>query len=301
MKFELVAPDHDYSSAMVTGCVNGGTVWLDNMAQALRKLGHEAEMRGVTQYLNLGKDIDYVIVQSEHIYFEHIRDFADKGGKIIALMGHFKDDHPVYAGLDTVKGLSNKLFTPWSGPCAEGIDLLPHAYNDLSDDRKRVDRRGSVVFAGNTYSLRNESWLRGRAMFKELKITRIYKTLPKDLYAVYRGADVCVNLHGDFQKNIVVDDLNRLSDKPGMMINERFWQVLGAGGLLVTDWVPQMGRWFREDELIVAHSKEEFYDLVTYYQKHKKEGLAKLQTAIQRVRDSHTYRHRMADMLPHLC
>lgn len=301
MKFQLVAPDHQYESGLRSGGINGGTVWLDNIAQALRWHGHDAELVSINHEL----DADYVVVQSEFIYFEPIVRFKERGGKVVCLLSHFTSTHPIYATMDRVKELSTHTFTMWEGKLLDGIDhvFIPHGYNDLVDDRVSLNRRGGAVFAGNTYNLRNESWIRGMGMFRNLKIDRIYKTLPKDLPPIYRAADVCINIHGDFQKDIVSQEHNRLSDKPGMMINERFWNVLGAGGLLITDWVPQMSRWFSQDELIVAHSREEFFKLVNYYRqpKNKEEGLNKIKTAIEKVRNEHTYRHRVAEMLKHLC
>lgn len=293
MKFQLVAPDQDYSTAMQThGGVNGGTVWLDNIARALRWHGHDAELVFINKYL----EADYVIAQSEVMKYGSLKEYAKKGGKIICLLSHFNPAHQKYASLDQVRDMSRLIFTPWEGELLQGIEypFLPHAYGDLMDDKVSVDSRGSVVFAGNSYPLRHEGW------FDRIGLTRIYKTLPWDMPAVYRGADVCVNLHGDFQKNIVSCETSRISDKKGMMVNERFWNILGAGGVLVTDWVPQMERWFSKDELIIAHDKREFEYLVKYYKTRKQEGLDRLARAREKVRKMHTYKERVADMLKYL-
>jgi spore maturation protein CgeB len=77
------------------------------------------------------------------------------------------------------------------------------------------------------------------------------------------------------------------------MINERFWNALGAGGILVTDWVNQMGMFFEESELITAHTKEEFQEKCLYYLDHRAEGLKKLEKARARVRELHTYNQRI--------
>lgn len=289
MKFQLLTPDHDYSTAMISGGVNGGTIWLWNIMQALKWHGHEAEIKSVTHRL----DADYVIVQSESMMnCLHLDNFVGRGGKVITLLGHFMN-HRDYLPFNLVKAASKYFFSPWEGKLLDGIDciLMPHGYNDLLEDGARIERKGSIVFAANTYNLRGEEWLEG------LDITRIYKTLPQDMPAIYRGADVCINLHGDFQKNIVSTEKNRLSNKPGMMINERFWSVLGSGGLLVCDWVPQMERWFSKEELIIGYNKEEFAELVNYYKDHKKEGLKKLEKAIKKVRNEHTYKQRVERML----
>lgn len=294
MKFELVAPDHDYSTAMqVHGGVNGVTVWMDGLAQALRWHGHEAEVVSINHHLTA----DYVFIQSEAMKYPEIKEYAEKnGGKVICLLQHFNLSPNGYPEFRKVRALSWQIFTAWEGALLEGKEypFFPHGYNDLLDDGISIDRKGSVVFIGNSYSLRNEGWFDG------LDVTRVYKTFPKDVPAIYRGADICVNMHGDFQKNIVSSLGNRVSDKPGMMVNERFWHILGCGGLLVTDWVPQMARWFSEDELIVGHNKEEFQELVRYYATHKQEGLDKLKSARNKVRKYHTYKDRVADIFKYL-
>lgn len=294
MKFILVAPDHEYESAMVSGGVNGGTVWLDNIAQALRWHGHEAELASITEN---HLEADYVIVQSEFIHFSGVTEFVATGGKVLCLLGHFNSDHPEYPTMQTVRALSRHILTPWEGDVLDGFYtlLMPHAYNDLVDENINWNWRGNIVFVGNSYPLRNEDW------FKSLDIHRVYGVHPKELPAIYRAANVCVNIHGDFQKNLLAQKGNRISNKPGMMINERFWNILGSGGLMVCDWVPQMGRWFTQDELIIAHSQEEFYDLVSYYNIHKEEGLVRLAGAFEKVRKMHTYKDRVRDMFHYIC
>lgn len=290
MKFQLPAPDHEYESAMISGGVNGGTVWLDNIAQALRWHGHEAEMVNVNKEL----DADFVIVQSEVIKWHPCREFSQKGGKIICLLSHFTGGHYHYAPVPKIMEWSKYIVSTWEGEVLDCVNqkalLFPHAYGDLMDTGK-INRRGSVVFAGNTYPLRKENWLEG------IDVTRIYGTLPQDMPSIYRGADVCLNFHGDFQKNIISNESSRVSDKAGMMINERFWNILGSGGLLITDWVPQMERWFRKEELIVAENPKEMRELTEYYKIHVKEGLDKLSVARKRVQKEHTYKERVKDLL----
>ena len=263
------------------------------LARALKWHGHEAE----TVSINCHLTADYVFIQSEAMKYGEIREYAERGGKVICFLQHFNLSPNGYPEFRKIRKMSWQIFTTWEGDCLEDVEypFIPHAYNDLIDDRKSIDRKGAIVFAGNSYSQRNEDWFNG------LDITRIYKTLPQDIPAIYRGADVCVNLHGDFQKNKISHLPNRVSDKPGMQINERFWHVLGCGGLLITDWVPQMERWFKKDELIIGETKDEFQYLVNYYRNHRKEGLDKLKTARERIQRKHTYRHRVSDILKYLC
>lgn len=292
-EFRVSAGDTTYEEGVKSGVINGGTVWLDNIAQALRWHGHQAQMESWHQ----PEGYDYLMCMSEFVHHGDIMEFGRVNpGKLIVMLDHFISGHKTYLDIETMKEITGYFFTTWEGELLDGFNahFLPHAYNDLADDKITIDRRGSVVFVGNSYGLRKEDW------FKSLSITKVRGVLPGALPAIYRGADVCVNLHGDFQKGIVVEGDERVADKPGMMVNERFWTVLGSGGLLVTDWVPQMARWFSEDELIVAHSEKEFKELVEYYVVHHDEGVKKLEPVRDKIREMHTYRNRAEDMLKHM-
>lgn len=286
MKFVLPATDYDYQEGLKSGVVNGGTVWLDNIAHALRDAGHEAELVPLTANYNG----DWVIIQSEWWGMPNVMDFKARGGKICALLGHFIKH--VYPDPYAIKRGADLLVTMWTGECTEpfGARFMAHGYSDLMDNGRTTDK-GEIVWVGNTYQLRDEGWLAG------VNVTRITGTHPSELFGIYRGAKVCPNIHGDFQKNIVSNVGSKIADKPGTMINERFWNVLGCGGLLITDWTDQMGDYFSKDELIVAENKEHFHQLIDYYKEHKQEGLDKLAGAREKVRQHHTYRNRVADLL----
>jgi hypothetical protein len=286
MKFKLPVCDHDYSDGKKNGVINGGTVWLDNIAQALRWHGHEAELISLTGEWG---DCDYIIVQSE---WTGMPNYNWTDARKIVLLGHFikhvyPDPHAINAHI---------LVTMWEGELLEGFKtfFMPHAYSDLMDDQNSGDRRGDIVWAGNQYQLRDEGWLSG------LGVTQIKGTEPKDLFAIYRGANVCPNIHGDFQKNIVSTLPSRIADKPGMMINERFWNVLGCGGTLVTDYIPQMDKFFEEGELLIGKTKEEFQALIKEYNHDRSKGIERLAKAREKVRKHHTYRHRVRDLLKEL-
>ena len=265
---------------------------MNNIACALRACGHEAELINLTDDY---QGCDWLIIQSEwadmddNAKMPNYRDFKRGGGKSIVLLGHFiKHVYP-----DPKNVQADVLVTVWSGECVSDFPeakFFPHGYSE-ENDLEGVTNLGDVVWAGNSYPLRKEDWFSG------LEITRISGILPRNLPAIYRGANVAVSLHGDFQKNIVSNEPSRIADKPGTMINERFWQLLGCGALMVTDWTPQMERFFSKDDLIVGETKEEFQELVKYYSVHREEGLNKLAKARELVRENHSYRHRCERLL----
>lgn len=101
MKFQLATPDFTYEASQRTGCVNGGTVWLDNIARSLRYLGEEAE--NVSLYTG-DYEADFVIIQSEFIDNQKIVKYKQEGGKVICLLSHF--DCPHYPTMRRVNELS---------------------------------------------------------------------------------------------------------------------------------------------------------------------------------------------------
>lgn len=287
MKFQLATPDFNYLASRSNGCVNGATVWFDNIARSLRYLGQEAE--NVSLYSG-DYEADYVIIQSEFIDNPKLVKYKLAGGKVICMLSHF--DCPHYPTMRRVYELSDYRFTMWSGALMYAVDahFLPHAYGSLMDDY-RVNKIDEIIYAGNTYDLRNEGW------FQDINVRRIYGTHPQDLFAFYRGAKLCLNIHGDFQKNIITDIPSAVAKKAGTMINERFWNTLGSGGLLITDYTPQMEEFFDLNDLLVAKTKEEFFSLVEYYKNNREEGIAKLEKARNLVREKHTYNQRVQTML----
>jgi hypothetical protein len=281
MRFKLPACDPQYLQANNIPFYNGGTVWLHNIAHALRYLGHEAEVISLGEDYN---DCDYVIIQSE---WTAMPQYQTCRTKKIVLLGHFiKHVYP-----DPRHMNADYLITTWKGECTDGFNahFIPHAYSNLIDDGGSK-YAGDIVWAGNPYPLREEGWFNG------IDVTRITGH-PTELLMNYRSAKVCLGLHGDFQKNIVSKEESKIADKPGEMINERFWNVIGAGGLLVSDFVPQMLEFFDESELIIGKTKEEYQEKVRYYQEHKDEGIELLQKARDKILAEHTYINRVNKLI----
>jgi fructose-specific component phosphotransferase system IIB-like protein len=282
MKFILPCSDHDYKLGLESGTINGGTVWLNNIAEALKALGHKAKLGE----LETEHEADIMIIQSEWVGSIAYQTFK---GKRVVLMGHF-----IKAVYPDPKEIKAKKFTTWKGECTEGFDaeFLPHAYSEFID-KKEATYKGDIIWCGNPYSLRNQGWLDG------LDLTAITGTLPWDVSAIYKG-NVCPNIHGDFQRGIVGNDPARVADKPGYMINERFWQVIGCGGILIQDWNPQVYEFFNEDEIIMCRTKEDFQEKIKYYAKHKEEGIKFYERAREKILNNHTYKNRCQQLLQSL-
>lgn len=285
MKFILPCYDYDFQQGYITGTINGGTVWLWHIMHSLWKHGHAAEMICTQTEKPEG---DVMIIQSEWTGGKAFQNFD---GIKIVLLGHFAND----AYPDPKKIKADLFLTTWKGDCVEGFNahFWPHAYSADSDDGE-IYHVGRAVWLGNTYWLRmmnQKEWING------LPLSLLRGKHPKYLPGIYRGADVCPNIHGDFQKGIISDHPSRIADKSGYAMNERFWEVIGAGGTLVTDYHSQALEFFDQSDLIMCNNSGEFREKVMYYYNHPLKGKQFYEKARRIVLEKHTYYHRVAELL----
>ena len=262
--------------------IDGASVWLNNIAHALRQEGHEVILCNLTDNYSG----DYVIIQSEWISLPNVQTYKNEGGKVICLLGHFIDH--VYPAIDKVKEMSDLMVTAWKGELLEGFDThyIPHAFgkNLLTDES---DDRGDIVWAGNTYALRDEGPMSGVDMY------RIEGTQPRDVSKIYRGAKICPNLHGSFQYGKVSQEPSKIADKPGMMINERTFHISGCGGFQLCQEHPLLSEFFPE----IATFKDDFKQKVTYYLRNPQEREALAKKNQEHVLNNHTYGNRVKKLL----
>lgn len=253
--------------------IDGGSIWLNNIRTALELVGHKVKFVG----LDKPTEAAVLIIQSEWVGTEVYMTF--KGRKIV-LLGHF-----IKAAYPDPKAIEAELFTTWKGELVEDFKttFFPHACPNVESEK--IDK-GKVVWCGNTYALRDEGWLNG------IDVSRLSNISTSELTGAYRGS-VCPNIHGDFQLGAVSTEPSRIADKAGYMINERFWHVIGAGGILIQQYNPQVLEFFKEDEIIMCKTKEEFQAKINYYRDHIEEGLKFYKRARDKVLKEHTYLNRI--------
>lgn len=253
--------------------LDGGSIWLNNIRKALELEGHKVKFVGLDTKIKA----DVLIIQSEWVGTEVYTTF--KGRKIV-LLGHF-----IKAAYPDPKEIQAELFTTWKGELLEGFKttFFPHACPNVESEQ--IDK-GTVVWCGNTYALRDEGWLNG------IDVSRLSNISTSELTGAYRGS-VCPNIYGKFQLGEISNEPSRIADKSGYMINERFWHVIGAGGILIDMYNPQVFEFFNEDEIIFAKTKEEFQAKITYYRDHLEEGIEFYQRARDKVLKEHTYLNRI--------
>jgi len=99
---------------------------------------------------------------------------------------------------------------------------------------------------------------------------------------IYSSTKISVNLHEDFQR------------KYGGDCNERTFKILACNGFEITDDVSCISRYFEEDkEIVIAHSKKEWFDKIEYYMKNEDERKKIAANGRLKVLRSHTYHNRV--------
>jgi len=291
MRFCFIAQDVTFSGA--PGFINGATVTFWHLTHTLEGMGHKAVLHELGIPL---PESDVYVIQSEW-YEKHKDELKEKqlqGRKVVVWLGHFKGG--VY--FDPTKIEADVFYTTWTGPIVDEwkkktgkqLHFIPHAYCTFCDSGESVPAP-KILWIGNTYALREESWLKG------IDVVGMKNIHPKRISDLYRGAMVCPNIHGDFQKGAVSNDPSSISDDPGMALNERFFQIIGSGGFMVCDYNPHMYDFFDESELVTGITKEEFQEKVQYFISNHMKRHAFIKKWVGKIRESHTYEHRLKNLI----
>ena len=294
MRICLIAQDTNFSGA--PGLINGGTVTFWHLCHTLESMGHQAVLHELGIPL---PEAEVYIIQSEW-YEKHKDELKEKqlqGRKVAVWLGHFRGG--VY--FDPTKIEADVFFTTWTGPVVDGWEkttgkkvlFMPHAYCTFCDSGEQLTAP-RILWIGNSYALRDESWLNG------LDVVTIKNVHPKRISDLYRGAGVCPNIHGNFQKGVVSDEPSRVADLPGMALNERFFQILGAGGFMVCDYNPHIYDFFGDDEIIACLTKEEFQYNVRHFLSRPRSRERMIRNWVAKIRAAHTYEHRLQTLLSFL-
>ncbi len=294
MTFCFIAQDITFSGA--PGFINGATVTFWHLNHTLEGMGHKTVLH------ELGiptPEADVYIIQSEW-YEKHKDELKERqlqGRKVVVWLGHFKGG--VY--YDPTKIEADIFYSTWKGPVIDEWEnktgkkvlFLPHAYCTFCDSGEKV-ASPRILWIGNTYALRNESFLKG------LDVVGMKNIHPSRISDLYRGAMVCPNIHGDFQKGGVSKEPSSISDTPGFALNERVFQILGSGGFMVCDYHPHLYDFFDDGDIITGITKEEFQQHVKYFVSNHKKRLPYIKKATEIIRERETYEHRMRNLLEQL-
>ncbi|KAI4450796.1 hypothetical protein C823_005333 [Eubacterium plexicaudatum ASF492] len=78
----------------------------------------------------------------------------------------------------------------------------------------------------------------------------------------------------------------------------RVWDVLGAGGFLITNYQPELELYFEPDkDLVIFESKQDLAQKVSYYLDHEEQRRKIAENGYKKVKLNHSYKQRIAQML----
>lgn len=78
----------------------------------------------------------------------------------------------------------------------------------------------------------------------------------------------------------------------------RVWDVLGAGGFLITNYQPELELYFEPDkDLVIFESKQDLAQKVSYYLEHEEQRRKIAENGYKKVKLNHSYKQRIARML----
>lgn len=277
--------------------MNGGTAPQWHLSHTLESMGHESRIVKLLPDESW-KEADFIFIQSE--WWESVSKSLqalrqqDKV-KVIVWLGHFKGGNYFNpAGIQ-----ADYFVTTWKGkilesvPYTDRILYFPHAYCKVCDDDLNVPSYPMIWF-GNQYPLRDESWLAG------LPITRLNGIMPHLLGSYYRRAKISPNIHGAFQKGEVSTHPSTIADLPGYALNERLFGVCGAGGFQICDWSPLIDETYADDEVVKCRSISQFHEACHRFLRNPDLRKPYIEKAKARTLAQYTYQHRANDLLKHI-
>lgn len=120
----------------------------------------------------------------------------------------------------------------------------------------------------------------------------------QDLLRVdYRGSvDYWTQMPKVFHESRINLNMTIPNIKTGIPL--RVWDVLGAGGFLMTNYQPELELYFEPDrDLVIFENKQELAKKASYYLEHDKERREIAQNGWQKVKQFHSYEQRMTEMM----
>lgn len=160
-------------------------------------------------------------------------------------------------------------FEPWAYHDIESGTPVPYNYASKDFD---------ICFVGHVNSPNRVEFL--DTMFGNFPNFYWGQKQFQDAAKIYCKSKICLNI-------AMKDDLNM-----------RCFEVMGAGGFLLTDYVPYIDELFEDGKhLVLYRSHEEAVDKAKYYLKHDSEREKIAQAGFEEVMAKHTIDHRVANLL----
>jgi len=103
---------------------------------------------------------------------------------------------------------------------------------------------------------------------------------------IYNSSIISLNIHEDFQKI------------HGSDCNERTFKIPLSGGFEITDNVKCIHKYFVDNkEIIIAKTRSDWFEKIDYFMRNPDKRLSIIEAGRNRVLTSHTYHHRVNEML----
>lgn len=102
---------------------------------------------------------------------------------------------------------------------------------------------------------------------------------------IYSSSTVCINVHETYQKEFGGD------------CNERTFKIPLCGGFEVTDDVACIHRYFKDDEMVIAKDKIDWFQKIEYYISNPEKRLPIIEAGKKRVLADHTYHNRVQQII----
>jgi spore maturation protein CgeB len=184
--------------------------------------------------------------------------------------------------------------------------FLPLALDESVYYPMNLERPIDILFVGTLYQKRIEMLERLVERFKNKNIQiygRFYspfrKTLfhllrenkniflnknisPSQVNEVYNRSKVCINIH---------------HDQSSYGVNQRFFEIPGSGSFQLVENNPFVLDHFSEKEIMTYHSEEDLFRKIETGLKDPETALEMAQRAYKKVLESHTFTHRVKEML----
>jgi len=102
---------------------------------------------------------------------------------------------------------------------------------------------------------------------------------------IYSSSKICVNIHEDYQRYY------------GKDVNERLFKIPICKAFQITDYVECIEKYLNKDEIILAQTKEEWFNKIDYYMKNPQERKKIAEKGYIKVMKKHTYHNRVKQII----
>jgi spore maturation protein CgeB len=181
--------------------------------------------------------------------------------------------------------------------------FLPEAMNPAWHKPLYKEIGEDIVFAGNTYDYRH--FLVRRLLDAGCKSIKLYGSRPpvwadKDIKDIFQHKYIVKEQKSRvFGEGLVCINSTQMCE--GNSVNCRAFEISGAGGLQIMEYRPAIEDCFVPGKEIVTYeSVDELMDKISFYRNNVSASMAIRNAAYSRVISSHTYKHRLSEILQKL-